>query len=120
MTQFDLLNAVQPSSGWFAVLGIKGVDNIKQYLVETREEVDEIAALMVQQKRNVFFGVAKYTDGSGRKKSNVRAIKSFWLDIDCGPTKVIVNQKTPKAGWLYRPAFRLSRITKVLSDYRPT
>jgi len=105
MTQFDLLNAVQPSSGWFAVLGIKGVDNIKQYLVETREEVDEIAALMVQQKRNVFFGVAKYTDGSGRKKSNVRAIKSFWLDIDCGPTKVIVNQKTQRPdGYIDQPS----------------
>ena len=96
MTQFDLLNAVQPSSGFFAVLGIKGVDNIRQYLVETREEVDEIAALMVQQERNVFFGVAKYTDGSGRKKSNVKAIKSFWLDIDCGPTKAVVNEKTQR------------------------
>jgi len=104
MTQFDLLNAVQPSSGWFAVLGIKGVDNTKQYLVETREEVDELAALMVQQKRNVFFGVAKYTDGSGRKKSNVKAIKSFWLDIDCGPTKAVVNEKTKRPdGYIDQP-----------------
>jgi len=104
MTQFDLLNAVQPSSGWYAVLGIKGVDNIKQYLVETREEVDEITALLMQQKRNVFFGVAKYIDGSGRKKINVKAIKSFWLDIDCGPTKAVVNQKTNRPdGYIDQP-----------------
>jgi hypothetical protein len=112
MTQFDLLNAVQPSSGWFAVLGIKGVDNTKQYLVETREEVDEIAALMVQQERNVFFGVAKYTDGSGRKKSNVRAIKSFWLDIDCGPTKAVVNPKTNRPDGYIDQASGLAALQK--------
>lgn len=112
MTHFDLLNAVQPSSGWFAVLGIKGVDNTKQYLVETREEVDEIAALMVQQERNVFFGVAKYTDGSGRKKSNVKAIKSFWLDIDCGPTKAVVNPKTKRPDGYIDQASGLAALQK--------
>ena len=96
MTNFDLLSTVQPATGWFAVLGIKGVDDTKQYLVETREEADDIAAKLVQQQRNVFFGVAKYKDGSGRKKSNVLALKSFWLDIDCGPTKAQVNPKTGK------------------------
>jgi hypothetical protein len=98
MTTFDLLDAVQPAGGWYAVVGIKGVDNTKQYLVETRQEVDDIAAMLVQQQRNVFFGVAKYKDGSGRKKSNVQALKSFWLDIDCGPTKAVVNEKTGKPG----------------------
>ena len=96
MTNFDLLDAVLPTGGWYAVLGIKGVDNTKQYLVETREEVDEIAAKLVQQQRNVFFGLSKYKDGSGRKKSNVLALKSFWLDIDCGPTKAVINAKTNK------------------------
>lgn len=96
MTNFDLLSAVQPTGGWYAVVGIKGVDNIQQHLVETREEVDALAARMVQQQRNVFFGVAKYKDGSGRKKSNVLALKSFWMDIDCGPTKAQVNAKTKR------------------------
>lgn len=94
------------------MLGIKGVDNIRQYLVETREEVDEIAALMVQQERNVFFGVAKYTDGSGRKKSNVKAIKSFWLDIDCGPTKAVVNPKTNRPDGYIDQASGLAALQK--------
>lgn len=98
MTQFDLLSAVQPASGWFAVLGIKGAENIQQHLVETREEVDAIATRLVNNQWNVFFGVAKYKDDSGRKKSNVLSLKSFWLDIDCGPTKTIVNAKTKKPG----------------------
>jgi len=110
MTNFDLLDAVQPSGGWYAVVGIKGVDNTKQYLVETREEVDDIAAKLVQQQRNVFFGVAKYKDGSGRKKSNVLALKSFWLDIDCGPTKAAINAKTKKPGGYVDQAAGLSAL----------
>ena len=98
MTNFDLLSAVQPAGGWYAVVGIKGVDNIQQHLVETREEVDALTARMVQQQRNVFFGVAKYKGDSGRKKSNVLALKSFWMDIDCGPTKAQVNEKTQRPG----------------------
>ena len=96
MSSFDLLTAVQPSSGYYAILGIKGVDNTKQFLVQTREEFDELTELLIGQQRNVFFGVAKYTDDSGRKKSNVKALKAFWLDIDCGPSKAEVNPKTGK------------------------
>ena len=98
MTNFDLLDAVQPAEGWFAVVGIKGAGaNVQrqQHLVETREEVDEIAARLVQGGWNVFYGVAKYKDDSSRKKTNVRALKAFWLDIDCGPTKA---QPDPKTG----------------------
>lgn len=94
MTNFDLLNAVQPAEGWYAIVGIKGDTPTKQYLVETRQEADDIAAKLVQQQRNVFFGVAKYKDDSSRKKTNVLALKAFWLDIDCGPTKAAINPKT--------------------------
>lgn len=87
MGEFDLLSAVQPAGGWYAVVGIKGVDNVQQELVETREELEEWAAHFMRQKRNVFFGVAKYKNDTSRAKHNVLALKSFWLDIDCGPTK---------------------------------
>lgn len=99
MTNFDLLDAVQPSSGWFAVVGVKGTGpkaQLRQYLVETRAEVDALTAQLVSGKWNVFFGVAKYTDDSSRKKSNVKALKAFWMDIDCGPTKVAQHPKTKR------------------------
>lgn len=86
MDNFDLLSAVQPTDGWFAVVGIKG-DSKQQEIVETREEFDDWVSHFVRTKRNVFFGVAKYKDDSSRTKHNVRALKAFWLDIDCGPTK---------------------------------
>jgi hypothetical protein len=86
MDNFDLLAAVQPEQGWYAVVGIKG-ESRQQEIVETREEFDEWVQHFQRTKRNVFFGVAKYKDGSSRKKDNVLAAKAFWLDIDCGPGK---------------------------------
>lgn len=83
---FDLLSAVQPEEGWYAIVGLSP-DSKQQELVKTREEADEWAKTFLNQGRNVFFGVAKYKDDSSRKKSNVLALKSLWLDIDCGPEK---------------------------------
>ena len=96
MSEFDLLSAVQPGEGWFAVVGINSA-GVKQVLVQTREEADAAIQSFVEKKRDVFFGVAKYKDGLSRKKDNVRALKAFWLDIDCGETKAVVNEKTGKA-----------------------
>jgi hypothetical protein len=90
----DLLDIVQPSEGWFAVLGIKGKDNVKQKLVATREEVDTIAKQFVSQQRHVYFGVAKFETNANRLKDNVKALRAFWLDIDCGEGKALINPDT--------------------------
>lgn len=88
MAEFDLLNAVQPLEGWFVVVGLRdGLKDIKQVFVATREEVDTQAAAWVAQKRNVFFGLAKYNADTNRTKDNVKTLKAFWLDIDCGKDK---------------------------------
>lgn len=93
MSDIDLLDLVQPSEGWYAIIGIKdGVP--RQHLVETREEVDELVASFVQQRRDVYFGVAKYAGPDGRKKENVQALKAFWLDIDCGEEKAKPDPNT--------------------------
>lgn len=93
MEHFDLVSAVQPAGGWFAVVGITE-NGTQQELVETREEFDTIVARFLRQKKNVFFGVGKYKDDSSRAKDNVQALKAFWLDIDCGETKDYPDQAT--------------------------
>lgn len=115
MTNFDLLDAVQPADGWYAVVGIKGTGaNLQrqQHLVDTREEVDVISTRLVQGGWNVFFGVAKYTDDSSRKKSNVRALKAFWLDIDCGADKAVPNPKTGRPNGYADQASGLAALRK--------
>jgi hypothetical protein len=101
MKQVDLLAAVQPPDGWFAVLGLKDGASPKQVLVSTREEFDEVVAQYVLHKRNVYFAVAKYASDANRTKANVSGLKAFWLDIDCGPAKAQVNDKTDRpAGYI--------------------
>lgn len=97
MQQPDLLDLVQPADGWFAIVGIRGSGkyaSVQQELVATREEFDELVEQYVDEGRNVFFGVAKYATGDNRTKENVKGLKAFWLDIDCGPTKAEVNPDT--------------------------
>jgi len=91
----DLLKAVHPDGGWIAIVGIKN-GRVKQTLVETREEADTLITAHNKRGADVYFGVAKYTTGNDRTKSNVQALKSLWVDIDCGETKAIINEKTGK------------------------
>jgi len=117
MSPFDLLSAVQPEDGWFAVVGIKDDPNpaarVRQLFAETREEVDALAANLMAQNRNVFFGVAKYETDTNRTKDNVKSLQSFWLDIDCGPTKAEVNPKTGKAAGYIDQATGLTDLMRV-------
>jgi hypothetical protein len=92
MTDFDLLTAVQPNDGWFAVVGLKDGHPPKQVLVASREEVEALAEMFVSQGRNAFFGVAKFATDKGRTKDNVKSLKSFWLDLDCGENKPYADQ----------------------------
>lgn len=104
MDNFDLLTHVQPDAGWFAIVGIRG-DSVRQQLVETREEADRIVEQYLMQERNVFFGVAKYKTDSGRTKENVSALRAFWVDVDCGEAKAVVNPKTGRPdGYEDQPA----------------
>jgi hypothetical protein len=93
MPTIDLLDTVQPTEGWYAILGIKGKSTIQE-LVATRKEADALVQKFLKQKRNVFFGVAKYKADAGRTKENVLSLKAFWVDIDCGEAKAAVNPKT--------------------------
>lgn len=111
MQDFDLLDAVQPDSGWFAVVGIKEGSPPRQVLVATRAEVRSVTKLLLSQQRNVFFGVAKYATADNRTKDNVKALKSFWLDIDCGTGKPYPTQKEGFAA--------LQQFTKTLGLPRP-
>jgi len=99
MQQPDLLTLVQPAEGWFAITGIKGTGknaDVRQELVATREEADALIEQYVEAGRNAFFGVAKYKTGDNRKKENVLALKAFWLDVDCGPTKAEIDPTTKR------------------------
>jgi hypothetical protein len=89
----NLLQHVQPEGGWYAILGIRG-ESVRQTLVATPEEVDQAIKSYLNQKRDVYFGVAKFATPDSRKRSNIHALRAVWLDLDCGVSKAEVDPVT--------------------------
>tara|TARA_R110000868_G_scaffold23245_7_gene94062 strand:+ start:1157 stop:4039 length:2883 start_codon:yes stop_codon:yes gene_type:complete len=75
----------------YCTFGIKHVDDkpvIKQRFVTSLDAIDSNADLLVAEQYNAFFAMAKYGDqGAGRTAANAVALKSFYIDLDCGPNK---------------------------------
>lgn len=93
MQNVDLLSRVLADEGWYVILGLGGTYP-KQEHFQTREEVDAYVNKLVEQKLNVFFACSKFETDTNRTKANVKAIKAFWMDLDCGESKAVVNEKT--------------------------
>jgi len=91
----DLIGSVRPEGGWYALLAIKDRKIVRQILFETRSEFDEKAKSLCDDGWDVYFGLGKFKDGDeGRVANNVSHMKAFFVDIDCGETKAIVNEQT--------------------------
>ena len=124
MTDFDLLDYVQPAQGLYVVLGIKGKEDVLQKVIATREEVDSWAKKFVAEQRDVFFAVAKFQSADGgRRKDNVDKLKAFWLDVDCGESKAVVDKKTGRPdGYLNQTEamLALKKFCGVVGLPRPT
>ena len=71
-----------------------------QYFVDTREEVDRLAKEFVRNGVNAFFGCAKFGSLNNRTHANAKYFRALWMDIDCGPTKGVPNEKGVIQGYL--------------------
>jgi energy-coupling factor transporter ATP-binding protein EcfA2 len=86
------LKRVLATRGWYCVLGIKE-ERVRQVFKQTLEEVDEVVQNFVDKNYDVYFGCAKFKEGTRRNAPNAEYFKSFWLDLDCGVEKVQVKPK---------------------------
>ena len=93
MSNIDLLNTVLASDGYYCVVGLKD-GYTKQSFHETREDVDAKVIQLVEEGRDVYFALARFETTESRTKENVKLLHAFWLDLDCGEAKAIVNEKT--------------------------
>jgi hypothetical protein len=75
----------------YCTFGIKIVNDkeqIQQRFVTSIEEISTTADSLTQEKFNVFYAMAKYGDPkNGRTATNALFLKSFFIDLDCGPGK---------------------------------
>jgi hypothetical protein len=95
---FDLLEAVLPTEGRYCIVGIGKYTD--QRFAETREEADEIIEEFKASNVNVFFACSKFGPLNNRTHENVAAIRALWIDLDCGPTKGVPNDKGIIEGYL--------------------
>jgi hypothetical protein len=92
MAKTDLLSAVLSDEGWYCVVGLKKTGMPKQVFVQTLEEVDQEIDELLAKNYDVYFACSKYEVNSTRTTDNVKNIKAFWLDIDCGEGKPYESQ----------------------------
>ena len=74
------------------MVGLKKTGMPKQVFVQTLEEVDKEASDLLSKNYDVYFACSKYEQNTTRTGDNVKNIKSFWLDIDCGEGKPYESQ----------------------------
>ena len=104
MTQFDLLDTVLPSDGRYCVLGLLGGKFPKQTFWDTKEEVDVEAQRLADANFDVYFGCAKYGDANNRTHANAQFFRALWMDIDCGESKAIPDDKGVVKGYIDQEA----------------
>jgi len=71
-----------------------------QKFYDTRAEVDEQIETLVSNKFDVFFGCAKFGPLNNRTHENVAYVRALWMDIDCGPTKAVPDEKGVIKGYI--------------------
>jgi len=93
LTRKDFLSLVLPPLGEgesYCTVGIKedGENkDVRQRFVGSIDEISQHADEFVTTKYNAFYGMAKYGPEGRRTTKNAIALKSFYIDLDCGPGK---------------------------------
>jgi len=93
LSRKDFLALVLPSleeGESYCTVGIKedGEDkDVRQRFVRSIDAISDHADEFVDAKYNAFFAMAKYGAEERRTTKNAIALKSFYIDLDCGPGK---------------------------------
>jgi hypothetical protein len=101
MADIELLRRVVPSiEGWYCVVGIDKNDKVRQNFYQTLEEVEAHAELHVANEFNAFFALGKFKTKENRTAANCGWMQSFFLDIDCGPSKATPDKHGRIRGYI--------------------
>jgi len=100
-TRNEFLTLVLPplhEGEYYCAFGIKTVDDkdvVRQKFVGSIEEISARADALVTDGFNAFFAMAKFGNTKdGRTTNNALSLKSFYIDLDCGPGKPYVDLNT--------------------------
>ncbi len=85
------LSTILPAEGLRCVLVLVG-KMPKQHFFATNEEAAKFA--LRQKRGEVYHACATFKDSSSRKAENVQALRSLWLDVDCGSDKRYLDRSS--------------------------
>ena len=87
------LKNVLAGDGLYALLAIRSSDDRRvQKFYPTIGHLIDGAVAFDAKGYDSYFGLATYDKDGSRKADNVKELKSFFLDLDCGPSKDYANQ----------------------------
>ncbi len=87
------LDLVLEDGGHYCVFAAKD-GTVKQKFYTSVQDVISAATDFDANGYDAYFALATLEQAGSRKADNVRSLKSFFLDLDCGPDKDFVDQKT--------------------------
>jgi len=93
----EFLGAVLSGEGYYCVTGIGSKGEGERNRVESKfftdiDEAIQTALGFDQEGLDSYFALATFQDGGSRKNDNVKALRSFFLDLDCGTGKDYESQ----------------------------
>jgi len=93
MDTTKFLSHVLPEEGVYCIVGLKAGHNPQTYFYDNIDNAVQKSSQLDAENFNSYFACASFEDPAvGRKTINVQVLKSFYLDIDCGPTKDYPDQ----------------------------
>jgi hypothetical protein len=86
------LQTVLGDEGHYCIASIKD-GKVSQKFYSSIDDLVNYAAAIDAKGSNAYFALATFNDAGSRKTDNVKLLRSFFVDIDCGPTKDYPSQK---------------------------
>lgn len=80
------LESVLPSSGKYCVVGIRN-KKVQQSFLNSIDEVQQLADALVDKGVDAYIALASFGEEAARTVENAIALRSFFLDLDCGVEK---------------------------------
>lgn len=88
MQTHDFLSAVLGGTGYICVFGANPAKKrVVQKLYATIEAACSAADNLYEEGFDSYFGLARFETDKNRRADNAVSLKSFFLDLDCGPHK---------------------------------
>jgi len=115
----EFLEAVLGDEGYYCITGIEELHGEKRdplvkqkFYTNLDEAVAAALELDARDSMNAYFALATFEESGSRRNNNVKQLRSFFLDLDCGATKDYETQTEALQG--------LRNFCKELKLPRPT